>query len=331
MQPALRSPIPDGLLAALAVNGEKPHQGLPGRNPAPYPAREACNSTVQLGLRGLAALNRVGSRCTGKERDAESGNDYFGARYYASSMGRWLSPDWSAKITPVPYAKLDNPQSLNLYAYVGNNPLTRFDPDGHTVPSSCADNSKCSITVKVNVILDTTAKLTKGDWKAFQKDFLAKAQKDFGNSNIKLDYSFTNGSLKVDGDGNASVTGMKSGSLNFVATDKSLGGLDGGSTTLKNGSAFSFIDIKGLGSGGGPNSTNWTSVIVPGLADSNVFEHELGQQFLGTQSSRTYVQDLMRQDRIDNENTFQGWGVPSNPYRTGLEPASFAAPTNPQQ
>ncbi len=55
---------------------------------------------------------------TGKERDAESGNDYFGARYYASSMGRFMSPDWSAKVMPVPYAKLDNPQSLNLYAYV---------------------------------------------------------------------------------------------------------------------------------------------------------------------------------------------------------------------
>ena len=52
---------------------------------------------------------------TGKERDGETGNDYFGARYYASSMGRFLSPDWSAKAEPVPYAKLDNPQSLNLY------------------------------------------------------------------------------------------------------------------------------------------------------------------------------------------------------------------------
>jgi RHS repeat-associated protein len=30
---------------------------------------------------------------TGKERDTESGNDYFGARYYASSMGRFMSPD----------------------------------------------------------------------------------------------------------------------------------------------------------------------------------------------------------------------------------------------
>ena len=71
------------------------------------------------------------SRSTGKERDAESGNDYFGARYYSSSMGRWLSPDWSAKVEPVPYAKLDNPQSLNLYVYVLNNPLGSIDIDGH--------------------------------------------------------------------------------------------------------------------------------------------------------------------------------------------------------
>jgi RHS repeat-associated protein len=68
---------------------------------------------------------------TGKERDAESGLDYFGARYYASTMGTWMSPDWAAKAQPVPYAKLDNPQSLNLYGYVYNNPLSRFNPDGH--------------------------------------------------------------------------------------------------------------------------------------------------------------------------------------------------------
>jgi RHS repeat-associated protein len=265
---------------------------------------------------------------TGKERDSESGNDYFGARYYASSMGRFMSPDWSAKEEPVPYAKLDDPQTLNLYAYVGNNPLTRVDADGHVVSSSCANDSKCSITVKVNVILDKNAKLTKADWKAFQKDFLGKAQKDFGNSNIKLDYTYTNGSVKDDG---SSGTGMKSGYLNFFVTDKQFGGPDGGSKTSPGGLTESYINIKGLGEGGGPSSTNWTSVIVPLLADSNVFEHELGQQFLGTQSSRTYAQDLMRQDKIDNTNTFQGWGLGSSSYRTGLEPASFAAPTNPEQ
>jgi RHS repeat-associated protein len=71
------------------------------------------------------------SRFTGKERDAESGNDYFEARYYSSNMGRFMSPDWSAKEEPVPYATMDDPQSLNLYSYVRNNPLTRVDADGH--------------------------------------------------------------------------------------------------------------------------------------------------------------------------------------------------------
>ena len=85
---------------------------------------------------------------TGKERDAESGNDYFMARYYSSAMGRFLSPDWSAKLEPVPYAKLDNPQSLNLYSYVLNNPLSAADPDGHETPEEVAkknvDNAKIS-------------------------------------------------------------------------------------------------------------------------------------------------------------------------------------------
>ena len=74
------------------------------------------------------------SRSTGKERDTESGNDYFGARYYASSMGRFMSPDWSAQEEPVPYAKLEDPQTLNLYSYVRNNPLAGVDADGHDGP-----------------------------------------------------------------------------------------------------------------------------------------------------------------------------------------------------
>ena len=72
------------------------------------------------------------SRYTGKERDAESGLDYFGARYYASNLGRFVSPDWSAQEEPVPYSKLTDPQSLDLYAYVRNNPMSQSDPDGHT-------------------------------------------------------------------------------------------------------------------------------------------------------------------------------------------------------
>ncbi|GGA80311.1 hypothetical protein GCM10011507_34450 [Edaphobacter acidisoli] len=60
---------------------------------------------------------------TGKERDSESGLDYFGARYYDSSMGRFMSPDATG---PNP----GNPQALNLYRYGFNNPLRYTDPDG---------------------------------------------------------------------------------------------------------------------------------------------------------------------------------------------------------
>lgn len=68
---------------------------------------------------------------TGKEHDVESGNDYFGARFLANRMGRFMSPDWSAKVDPVPYASLGDPQSLNLYSYLRNNPVSGVDPDGH--------------------------------------------------------------------------------------------------------------------------------------------------------------------------------------------------------
>jgi len=67
----------------------------------------------------------------GKERDAETQNDEFGARYYSWRFGRWLSADWSAVPVPVPYANLTNPQTLNLYAMVGDDPESFADLDGH--------------------------------------------------------------------------------------------------------------------------------------------------------------------------------------------------------
>jgi RHS repeat-associated protein len=68
---------------------------------------------------------------TGKERDAESGLDDFGARFYASALGRFVSADWSAVPVPVPYAEMSDPQTLSLYGYVRELPTTRFDLDGH--------------------------------------------------------------------------------------------------------------------------------------------------------------------------------------------------------
>ena len=65
---------------------------------------------------------------TGKERHAETGLDYFGARYFSGAQGRFTSPD-------APFADqfTANPQSWNLYSYTRNNPLKYVDPDGQSV------------------------------------------------------------------------------------------------------------------------------------------------------------------------------------------------------
>jgi RHS repeat-associated protein len=74
---------------------------------------------------------------TGKERDPEDGLDEFGARRYTWYFSRFTTPDWAAKPTAVPYANFGNPQSLNLYSYVKNNPTTFGDPDGHCEGDDC--------------------------------------------------------------------------------------------------------------------------------------------------------------------------------------------------
>src|SRR6202035_3442774 len=89
-------------------------------------------------------LNPQNYKFTGKERDSESGLDNFGARYFGSSLGRFMTPDWAVKPTTVPYAKFGDPQTLNLYSYVENGPLNRIDPDGHDADGGGGDGGGAS-------------------------------------------------------------------------------------------------------------------------------------------------------------------------------------------
>ena len=73
----------------------------------------------------FGSLDNVTQRFTGKERDQESGLDYFGARYYGSAMGRFASVDPEGAS-----ASLFDPQRWNGYSYAVNNPYKFVDRDG---------------------------------------------------------------------------------------------------------------------------------------------------------------------------------------------------------
>lgn len=112
-------------LAAFEGVAENSRLGFTRKNPAPHQGSAWSNSARALGIREVLLETRGRSRYTGKDRDAESGLDNFGARYNSSQVGRFMSPD--------PYnagAFLDGPQTWNAYSYVVNNPLNATDPNG---------------------------------------------------------------------------------------------------------------------------------------------------------------------------------------------------------
>ena len=85
---------------------------------------------------GYLANASLTQRFTGKERDTETGLDYFGARYMSAAMGRFTGADpiW------VKADRLVDPQRLNLYIYSRNSPLRFTDPTGMDITIG-----KCSI------------------------------------------------------------------------------------------------------------------------------------------------------------------------------------------
>ncbi|HEY0758702.1 MAG TPA: RHS repeat-associated core domain-containing protein [Acidisarcina sp.] len=138
-KPAYRMGFPEFAYPSLFIVGDqigssRTTVGLLGGTGSSGPTNFVTASTefYPFGAYVTAPATNLEQQFTGKIRDVETGNDYFGARYYSSSTGRFMSPDWSAQEEPVPYGELDDPQSLNLYVYVRNNPLSRTDNYGHS-------------------------------------------------------------------------------------------------------------------------------------------------------------------------------------------------------
>ena len=78
-----------------------------------------------FGVQFVSQKLNTGVRFTfsGKERDSETDYSYFGARYYTSDLGVWLSVDRLAKKYP----------SFSSYNFSLNNPINLVDPNGDSV------------------------------------------------------------------------------------------------------------------------------------------------------------------------------------------------------
>jgi RHS repeat-associated protein len=107
------------------------------------PFGEEINRGTNAGCYSASTSNTL--KFAGKERDQETGNDHFDARYLSTPQMRWTIPDWSARGEPVPYANLADPQTLNLYGYVRNNPLARADLDGHDQMQGPTPDTVCMV------------------------------------------------------------------------------------------------------------------------------------------------------------------------------------------
>jgi RHS repeat-associated protein len=88
-------------------------------------AHGAVRSTIP-GYSSLAQADGQKRQFTSKERDIETGLDFFEARYFSSVQGRFGSPD------PIFISEqqIISPQIWNRYNYTGNQPLSYVDPDG---------------------------------------------------------------------------------------------------------------------------------------------------------------------------------------------------------
>ena len=106
----------------------------------------------QISIRPSLA-DSLTQKFTSKERDAETGLDYFGARYFSAAQGSFTSPDLPVDQHP------QYPQSWNLYSYVRNNPLSLTDPTGNHACGTYTTESQC--TAFGNMLAQTQSTLDK--------------------------------------------------------------------------------------------------------------------------------------------------------------------------
>ena len=252
---------------------------------------------------------------TGKERDSETGLDYFGARYFSAAQGRFTSVD-----PLMASAHASDPQSWNRYAYALNNPLKFIDENGM---APCDDTKTKCVHMRLNVIYDANARGGKGLSDAQKKSLdkvVQRLKDEFGNSGIALDVSYTKtgGKISKDDSGAPSFAGLQKGALNLI-----------GSTN---------VDFVTGGDAGRSGKTTGGYVSVLDMAnsayDGQTGPHEIAHQLLGDPdrkpSSDGTVDEVFhyyREADIGVRNAAQRIGISQQDYREGAK--KFTVPPDP--
>ena len=119
---------------------------------------------------------------TGKERDAETGLDFFDARYFSGPQGRFTSPD-----EPLADQSRLDPQSWNLYSYVRNNPLKYIDPTGN----DCVYTNDFSSSGTVGLERGNCSQ----EGGQYYEGTIDKNSFNFNSGTGELGFSYTNGDV----------------------------------------------------------------------------------------------------------------------------------------
>jgi RHS repeat-associated protein len=146
---------------------------------------------------------------TGKQHDAETGLDHFGARYNSSSMGRFMSPD------PIfiHILRVIDPQRLNLYAYARNNPLAFLDPTGKDIVSGTGDQKAIKAA-----LVDIASKPGGRQFLSKLDNLTVKIQLSTGKSEGGEAYGSVKGPFTAQRDASGHVTNATGGPI-VVTTD----------------------------------------------------------------------------------------------------------------
>ena len=245
---------------------------------------------------------------TQKERDIETGLDYFGARYYSSAQGRFTSTDPydinlerqyegdHEQAYKLLYRYITNPLRWNRYSYALNNPLKYIDPTGEQDEE---------ITVKVNIVYDKKTIANEQAAKKLTADAVADAVKTYATAGIKLDITYTAGEASTNNIYNTDqhiTEGKMEGAVN-VFISKDMRELTGGRSDTNSGE--SFINFgRGLGS---------TMAQVP---EKTILSHELGHQFgIDSRHGNNFSQDY----KIDHNNWYLSHGIKTVPEGARLK------------